>query len=283
MFGEGQDLSLPVPNQAQQSDSTGGEIPGMLIPLPTRGLLYPVNHPLHKKDDIAIRPMSTRQEDILSSRALIKKGTVMNELIKSCVLDSRIEVPKLISGDRMALMVGIRISGYGVEYSPIVKCGDPECGQSKERSMDLSKLVCKYIEIEPIAPGMNAFTFKLPVSKKTVTFKFATGLDEDELVQTAEKKKSLGLGEDNLVTTKLLQSIVALDGNPDRGEISRFVSSMPALDSLKLRQHIEDNEPGIDMTQETECPVCGNVEEVSMPIDVSFFWPSARRQSRRRS
>jgi len=283
MFGEGSDVSLPPPNQSPVAESTSGEIPGMLVPLPSRGLLYPSSHPLHRKDDIAIRPMSTRQEDILSSRALIKKGTVMNELIKSCLLDPRIEVPKLISGDKMALMVGIRVSGYGVEYNPIVKCGDPDCGQSKERQMDLSKLVCKYLDIDPVSPGVNAFTYKLPVSKRTVTFKFATGVEEDEMVATAEKKKALGLGEDNLVTMKLLQSIIALDGVTDRSEISRFVSSMPALDSLRLRQYIEDNEPGIDMIQETECPACGNVEEVSMPIDVTFFWPSARRQSRRRS
>ncbi len=123
---------------------------------------------------------------------------------------------------------------------------------------------------------MNLFEFKLPYTKKAVRFKFLTGRDEEEIVATSDKQKQLGLASDQVVTTNLLYSIVAIDGVEDRAKIAGFVRMMPARDSLALRNYIRDNEPGIRMRQETVCPSCGHTEEVSMPIGVSFLWPSAR-------
>jgi hypothetical protein len=79
------------------------------------------------------------------------------------------------------------------------------------------------------------------------------------------------------VTTNLLYSIVAIDGKEDRAAIANFIKVMPARDSLALRNYMKDNEPGISMKQEVTCPACGHSEEVSMPMGVTFLWPSAGR------
>jgi hypothetical protein len=123
---------------------------------------------------------------------------------------------------------------------------------------------------------MNLFEFVLPFCKKTVRFRFLTGRDEEEILATAQKQKKLGIGGDASVTTNLLYSIVSIDGVEDKGKIGNFVRMMPARDSLALRNYIRDNEPGIRMRQDVACPSCGHEEEVSMPIGVSFLWPSAR-------
>jgi hypothetical protein len=51
--------------------------------------------------------MTAREEDILTSRALIKKGTVITNLLQSCVVDKRVDVQKMLSGDRNAVMVAL--------------------------------------------------------------------------------------------------------------------------------------------------------------------------------
>ena len=50
---------------------------------------------------------------------------------------------------------------------------------------------------------------------------------------------------------------------------------MPARDSLSLRKHIDKHEPGIEMKNWMECPMCGEESEVRMPLGASFFWPDA--------
>ena len=81
--------------------------------------------PWHACETVDIKAMTAREEDILTSRAFIKKGTVITELIRSCLVDKRIDPNSLLSGDRNALMVAIRVTGYGVEYSTEVTC--PVC------------------------------------------------------------------------------------------------------------------------------------------------------------
>jgi hypothetical protein len=251
----------------------GLDIPVETVPLPSAGKVYPVSSTLYDRDTVEIRAMTAREEDILTSKAYLKKGTVIAELIKSCLVDKTINPNDLLVGDRNALMVAIRITGYTHEYDAEIECA--ECNVKAAQQFNLAELPIKRLEIEPVQPGLNLFEFKLPYTKKTIRFKFLTGRDEEEMIATSEKQKKLGLQSDAAVTTNLLYSIVSIEGVEDRTKIAGFVRMMPARDSLALRNFMRDNEPGIRMRQETSCPACGHTEEVSMPIGVKFLWPSA--------
>ena len=251
----------------------GIEIPSALVPLPSKGLVYPVGSPLYHKEEIEIKGMTTQEEDILMSRALIKKGTVITELIRACLMEPGVQVNDLLSGDRNALMVAVRITGYGPEYTAQVAC--PKCEEKQEYSIDLSALEIKPLEIEPCSPGANLFEFILPVSKKRVEFRFLTGKEEEEIIALMENKKKKGLANDNVVTTRLFFSIVSVDGNTDRSTVSKYIQYMSARDSLALRQFIDKHEPGIDMRHPFDCKHCGASEVVAVPMGASFFWPNA--------
>jgi hypothetical protein len=253
----------------------GLDIPVETMPLPSNGLVYPVDSSLYGRETVDIRAMTAREEDILTSKAYLKKGTVITELIRSCLTDKSIDPKDLLTGDRNALMVAIRITGYGHEYDAEIEC--PECGTKAPHKFNLAALPLKRLEIAPVSPGQNLFEFVLPMSKKTVKFRFLTGRDEEEIVAMGEKQKKLGMSTESSVTTSLLYSIVSIDGVEDRAKIASFVKMMPARDSLALRNFIKDSEPGIEMKQETSCPACGHEEEVNMPLGVNFLWPSAGR------
>lgn len=272
----GIDPRMPKISQVDKMKADFGiEVPHEIVPLPSNGKVYPPDSALHGSEVVEIKAMTAKEEDILTSRALLKKGTVISELIKSCLIDRSVNPLDMLSGDRNALMVAIRITGYGPEYMVEMEC--PECNVKSPHEFNLAALPIKRLEIEPTAPGSNLFEFVLPMSKKNVKFKFMTGRDEEEIAALGEKQKKLGLPTDSAVTTNLLYSIVSVDGTEDRGKISNFVKNMPARDSLYLRNYMRDNEPGIIMKQETTCNACGHSEEVSMPLGVTFLWPSAGR------
>lgn len=265
-----------VPAQSAQErarNDFGFEIPTVTIPLPSNGKIY--SHPsLRDAELIDIRAMTAREEDILTSRALLKKGTVITELIKSCLIDKTIDPLDLTTGDRSALMVSIRITGYGELYEADVECG--ECGVKSSQEFDLSKLPIKRLTIDPAVQNANVFEMQLPLTGKTVKFKFLTGRDEEEILANIERSKKLHISTDASITTNLLYSILSIDTVTERSKISNFVKIMPARDSLALRSFIKDNEPGIDMRQEVTCPSCGAQEVVSMPIGTQFLWPSTK-------
>jgi len=265
----------PVSAAEYAKRELGVEIAVDLVPLPSRGKVYSVDHPLHMSDSVEYRAMTAKEEDILMSQALIKRGTVITELIKSCLINKQIDVQTLLSGDRNALMIAIRASGYGNIYAPSYTC--PQCEFKNELEIDLNALPIKPLNIEPVTPGVNSFEFFLPKSKKKITFKFLNGKEEEEIVADMETRKKKGMMNSTLITGRLLRSITSIEGNSSPSLINKFVQYMPALDSLKLRDYIDTHEPGVSMKIDFKCGSCDHFEEMNLPLGAAFFWPSSGR------
>ena len=271
---EGGDQSAAAgmaPRRNVLKDDFGFEIPVQAVPLPSGGIIYPVDSPMHGAEEVSIKAMTAKEEDILTSRALIKKGIVITELLKSAICDPGFEPDEMLSGDRNALMITLRATGYGTEYKCEVDC--PACGTRTKQSFDLSQLPINRLEISPIAPGANLFETELPLTKKKVRFKFLNGHDEKEISVTAERRKKQGVVADNAVTTRLQYQIVSVEGITDRTKIGFFIRGMPARDSLYLRKYIDKHEPGIEMKSWMDCTACFETSEVRLPLGATFFWP----------
>jgi len=262
-----------IPRSNPVQDDFGWTVPVESIPLPSNGKVYPTSSPLHGKETIQIKAMTAHEEDILTSRALLKEGTVLTHLIKSCLIDKSINPHEMLNGDRLALLVAIRVTGYGPAYKVDAECAS--CSTQQKAEFDLSNLSIKRLSILPTTPGTNQFECVLPVTKKRVMFRFLTGRDDEEREAILERRRRSmpDLLVDNVVTSKLEFSIMSIDGIADRAKINAFIKSMPAHDSRTLRKYIIDNEPGIDMSDDLTCVKCGAVTRVSLPLGPSFFWP----------
>ncbi|MAE82933.1 MAG: hypothetical protein CMB80_09375 [Flammeovirgaceae bacterium] len=254
-------------------DDFGFDVPVENVPLPSRGLIYGEGSPLQGQETIQIKAMTAREEDILTSKALIRKGTVISELIKSCLINKDIDVNDMLIGDRNALMTAIRITGYGGEYPIEVDC--PACSERSKQEFNLAELPIKRLEVSPIAAGANLFETQLPMTKKTIRYRLMTGNDEREMMVIAERKKKSGMQTDALITERFSRQIMAIDNVTDKNKISFFVRNMPARDSLYLRKFIDKTEPGIEMKGWMECVHCGEHSEVRLPMGAAFFWPDA--------
>ena len=249
------------------------EVPYETVPLPSQGLIYGQDSFFYQKEMIDIKAMTAKEEDILLSQALIKKGTVIEELIKSCIMNRGANVDDLIVGDRNALSIAIRITGYGTEYKAKVTC--PKCNHENDKVFDLADLEIKRLGAQPVEEGKNLFAFRLPISKKMVHFKLMTGADErQKQINDQGYIQTLGPMSIGVVTSNLRYVIQSLDGITDKGKIFKFIDAMPALDSKKLREYIASIQPGIDMNAKLHCENCGSLTTVSLPVTSELFWPS---------
>ena len=112
--------------------------PTEFVELPSRGQFYPTDHPLHGKDVIEMRFMTAKDEDILTSPALLKKGVAIDRLLQNLVVDSNVNPNNLLIGDKNAMLLAARISGYGEEYPVALQCNS--CGETIEHQFNLSEL-----------------------------------------------------------------------------------------------------------------------------------------------
>lgn len=251
----------------------GWDIPVETVPLPSRGLIYSPDTTLYNRESIAIKAMTAHEEDILTSQAFIKEGTVVNHLISSCVTDKTFNVDDLIIGDRNALMVSIRVTGYGADYNVTAECEN--CNHKNSPIVNLTSLGIKRLNIKPMREGVNKFEYTLPITKKKVVFRFLNSADERNRNKIIENEsRVLNTKITKAITTYLKQSIVSIDGISDRNKINHFVLNMPAFDSRSLRKYINENEPGLDMTSSFVCKNCNHHNNFILPITTEFFWPA---------
>ena len=258
------------------TDSSGFSFtaPTEFVELPSKGKFYPENHPLHNKDVIEIKFMTAKEEDILTSVSLLKKGLAIERFIQSIIVDKSIDVNSLLVGDKNAITVAGRITGYCEEYETKIPC--PACQSTVEYGFNLEDKVVNEGGIDA-APDLgielegNEFVIPLPKTKLHVGVKFLDGNDEKALAQLAEKKKKHKLPETNL-TDQLKAIITSVSGERDGAAIAQFVENMPALDSRFLRGIYAKITPNIDLTQEFSCSKCGHTDDLEVPFTADFFW-----------
>ena len=70
------------------------KFPTEVVDLPSKGLLYPKESPL-SSGKVEVKYMTAREEDILTSVNLIKKGLVVDKLLQSLIVDESVKIGDL--------------------------------------------------------------------------------------------------------------------------------------------------------------------------------------------
>jgi len=249
--------------------------PTEIIPLPSKGLLYPEGHPL-AEGVIEMKYMTAREEDILTSQNLIKQGVVLDKLFESLIV-TPVNYGDLFVGDKNAIMIAARILGYGKDYT--VEIDDPFSPNTKQKvTIDLTQIEHKEVDYSLFDSRKNEFDFELPSSKRVVTFRLITHKIEKD-IQTEIKsgnKTRVRTGIDNEFTTRLKNIIIAVDGEMGRATINNFVDNeLFAVDSRALRSYIKQISPDVDMSFTFLSDATGEVKEMEIPMGTSFFWPNS--------
>jgi hypothetical protein len=247
-------------------------VPTHLVSIPSKGAYYPAGHPLHLKEEIEIKEMTAREEDILYNRSFIEKGIVLDKLLESIIVDKTIRPDSLLIIDKNALFVAARVSGYGAQYDVETQC--IKCGSKFDAAIDLSNLLA----IDEAKPPEGAIKhengtveLELPVTKWRVAVKLLTGGEQNLLTRILEKKKKNNQ-EENAVLETMRSFIYSINGSTEPMMLAESLYKMPARDSKFLRTQYSNCFPNVKTTAPVTCTVCDSTEEVDVPFNANFFW-----------
>ena len=189
-------------------------------------------------------------------------------------MNKNISTNDLLVGDRNAILIAARVSGYGNMYETNVSC--PSCAAVNQYAFDLNDIEVyagdNQDTTELTSNNDGTFTTLLPRTKVEVTFRLLSGRDEKALISQVENARKRKL-EENSVTRQLKQIIIAVNGDSDQKNINYVVDNVPTSDARHLRLMYKIAAPDVDMTQNFECSECGYVQDMEVPLTADFFWP----------
>jgi len=247
------------------------QVPTEFVELPSRGIFYPEGHPLRNQETVEIKFMTAKEEDILASTALAKKGLILDRLLENIlVLD--MEPDSLLLGDRSAIMVATRISSYGKIYETEVTC--PSCELKNNLLFDLTKMNIggrcfdeQFMTDNSIEIDNGLLVVTLPTTELKVGLRLIDGHSEKEAGSITENN------QDTAVTTFLSTLVEKVEDTFDRDQIEEFINNMPAKDSKYIRDVYSKLIPNIELKEDFSCSRCFHQKEMEVPLSADFFWP----------
>ncbi len=275
--GANQTAAAAPPVDTTETTSAGTldfTTPTDFVELPSKGKFYPDGHALHNQETVEIRHMTAKDEDILTSKSLLKKGLAIDRLLQNVLVDKSIKPDHLLVGDKNAIIIAVRQTGYGSEYETSVVC--PVCASTSRHEFNLAlgeingPDACS--EHGAALTDKGTLLIELPKSGVTVEAKMLTGKDEANLAKLQQNKGKHGLGENNL-TAQFKMFIESVNGHTDRSTVGKFVDNMPAMDSRHLRRVYKKSVPNVDLTQTFLCEECLTETQMEVPLSAEFFWP----------
>ena len=229
------------------------KIPGKIVHLTSKGLVYPTTS-LLRKGYIEMRHMTAYDEDILTNSSYIQQGIVFDKLLASLIIDD-IDINDIAACDKDGLIINARILGYGAEYS--VSVTDPNTNKLIQAEINLAGLQIK--EFSLIPDDLGEFEYSVNSTTK-LKFKYLTSNEISKIKET------------NSVSGLLELIITEINGKREFHEIQNFIRyELRAIDAKKLREFVSVNSPEIIKEWIFESEVGGTFTSV-FRFDSGLFW-----------
>ena len=216
--------------------------------------------------------MTAREEEILASQNLVRKGVVIDKLFESIIVEKGINVDDIVLGDKNAILLATRVLGYGPEYKIEMT---NSLGEPQEVTVDLGAVQTKEIDFELLSPE-NRYEFTTPHGKNKLEFKILTHGDEKKIDADIKALSRLNKGGVSAeLTTRYRFMILSVDGQSDTQSITSFINNkFITRDTKAFREYIAKITPDINMEFDFEDEQTGETEVRSIPMGVGFFWPT---------
>lgn len=149
-----------------------------VLPLPSKGQCYSKNSPL-RCGRIPVAYLTAADENIIASPNVYRDGKLLDIILDRKILDKRINVNDLCSGDRDAIILWLRGTSYGEDFP--ISATNPETGKQYNVTISLSQFDYKKFELEGDENGLFDFETN---NGDLIKFKFFTNNDEEQLKKT---------------------------------------------------------------------------------------------------
>lgn len=238
--------------------------PITVIELPSEGKFYPENHPLHGIDTLEIRQMTAAEEDILTNRTLLKKGTAIDKFMERILIDAPVGPNDLLVCDKNAVLIQARVDGYGASYKTRVTC--PACGTVQKKEFNLvtcmnstgSEVTMKGVQLLDSGHAMVTTNNGWDVEIRPLY-----GADEASITSNDSTQ---------MIQNQLTSMIVSVSGHTNPSTIKKAIDHLSGKDSRKIRKAHTEVFPTLGLKSEFECRQCDENTELEVPLNAEFFW-----------
>lgn len=234
------------------------------IKLPTLGRIY--NPPL--PEIITIRALTARDEKVIFGSWSTKSIDI---LLQKCIVEPKnLDISKLISADKLAILIHLRMLTYGEEYAYSVKC--PACGKKQKLIINMQTDYA-YNELKA-EDDFYPMHVKLPVCGDELE---VYALNQDELEESERwiKKflKNANLEGDPSMLLRYAYMIKKINGDDSipREQKYGYIESLHGKDFAYLQHRVEDFNLGFDFNVIKPCKFCGEDMEVYAGLGPEFF------------
>jgi hypothetical protein len=242
------------------------------LTLPSLGLPYRAEDGTDRMPNgkVLISSLTAAEEKIMANKGQGAADKTNILLSRACDLGP-VTADELLVSDRFYLLIKLRAVSYGNKYGVQIVCEscDTQFRHEVDLDRDLSVMTVDEDWAEP-------FTIDLPATHKILTCRLLRGSDERNIAQQVKRKHQKNIADPGnpSYTLMLSRHIVTIDGEEVRGPGAlKFTEAMPVMDRTALTDEISAQSPGIDPEMEIECPSCGFLNEVVLPMSAEFFRP----------
>ena len=237
--------------------------------LPSRGLFYGDKLPDGK---VEMSPMRTSDEKLLAG-GVSDRAKLIDTLLKRCII-TEFPYNEFMIGDKYFMLMFLRSITYGEYYEFKMTCS--KCSGKFSHGMNVPDDFELRVSTED---DTEEFDVTLPLTNKVITLRLLRVYDETELAKHAKRegmRSGVKAQGDPTYIQRIARSVVAIDGQQRKPlEVIAFVEELYGQDSLKIRNALENQDPGVDMLLNVDCPHCGNTIEEMMPFTTEFFRPKS--------
>ena len=159
-----------------------------VIPLPSKGECYDNN-----MSTIAVSYLTANDENMIVAPNLYRDGLILDYLLKAKIKNKSINPDDLLEGDREAIILWLRATGYGTQYPVTVT--DNKSGIDFDTVVDLTQIKHKPFVLK--GDGNGNFDFTLPVSKDEIKFRFLTHGDIKQ-IEEIEREEQTNIKKEHL-------------------------------------------------------------------------------------
>jgi len=249
----------------------------ILVELPSKGMVYSVDHPLHNKTHIEIKEVSGKEEKILANKDFIKSGIVVTNFIKSLLLSDELKKENnfdlICDADRSAILVAARISAFGEDYDAQITC--PSCLKKDKYSFPLNKQKSSngYFSLSDQSgvdfnETTGCFEFVLPVSK----LKIATYVSNQKVICKIEKMTAV---DKNVDFSHVFCDLVRFvnDMEPTTKQKMDLHDNLKSADLWHFKKTLKKIQPSFEIVSDWKCNHCEIEMEMDAPISSRFLYP----------
>lgn len=264
--------------------------PALYVGLPSGGKYYDPKPKLSADGELAVYPMTARDELITKTPDALFNGEATVSLLHSCCPD--IENPEQTPvSDLMVLMLAIRNASYGADIDVDLQC--PKCDFINNLTVSAARLLgsIKPLDVDPVVTLPSEFQVEVKPFNLTDRTKLQLqGVKQQRIVRDVqntelsdeERNKRFGQTFIELaeLTIMLISNCIVSVQAPESEEkitdtplILEWLQSISKKDYDQIRDRVEQmSEDGMNREFDATCQDCGNKWKTDVELDVANFF-----------